>query len=106
FPVLKFACNWVAHPVMDRIDAKRIVQQIDKVQQVVEAGYGIQTGTKMDTSCLLEAIETMKLSKFREQLSDYLVRHNLDYSIADDNAKWANFLTYFAAVVEDCPLKC
>lgn len=107
FPALKFACDWVAHPVMDRSEAKRIVRQIDKAQQIIEeANYDLTTGTRVQRDHLAELGEHLKLSKFREQLSDYLVRHGLDYSIADDNAKWANFLRYYAAVVEDCPLKC
>lgn len=106
FRTLKFACDWVAHPVMNRSEAKRIVQQIDKVQQIVEAGYRMQSGVKMDATCLMEAFESLQLSKLRDELSAYLVRNNLDCSIADENAKWASFLTQFAAVVEDCPLKC
>ncbi len=36
FPSLQFHCDWVAHPVMDRAPAKKIVSLFDKHQEVID----------------------------------------------------------------------
>jgi hypothetical protein len=46
------------------------------------------------------------MTNFRNQLNTYLRSQGLDSSIPNDNEKWANFLTYYAGVIEDCPLRC
>lgn len=106
FRALKFACDWIAHARLEGTEARKIVQQIDKAQQIIEAGYDIATSTRVQRDCLMAAMESLSLSKFRTELEDYLVQYSLDYGIAADNTRWASFLTFYAAVVEDCPLMC
>ncbi len=48
----------------------------------------------------------MNLSSFRNELDKYLRLQSLDRSIPGKKEVWANFLTYYARVIEDCPLKC
>ena len=59
----------------------------------------------MDIGFLGEFGETIRLSKFRQQLSDFVRCHNIDSAIADGDENWANFLSYYGRVIEDCPLR-
>ena len=92
----------------DRPGAQRIVRRFDKYQALVEEMTNASDGQKItaDMSFLGELGNTLRLSKFREQLGGYLNLHGLDSSIAGDDGKWANFLGYYSGVIEDCPLKC
>jgi len=103
---LRFACDWVVHAKLTGPEARNIVEQVDRFQQQVEAISNLKSGTKVDSTCLLQVGEILKLSRLKAELKKYLKNQGLDSTIADDHAKWANFLRYYAAVVEDCPLKC
>ena len=105
---LEFYCDWAVHPTLDRPGAQRIVKRFDKYQALVEEMTNASDGQKItaDMSFLGELGNTLRLSKFREQLGGYLNLHGLDSTIAGDDGKWANFLRYYSGVIEDCPLKC
>lgn len=106
FPALKFACNWVAHPLLNRGEAIEIVKRIDKVQEIAEAPRDFPRSRQTDAACLKKAFRDLSFSNFRQELSRSLASHGVDGSITNDDANWANFLTYFAAVVKDCALEC
>jgi hypothetical protein len=113
YKALKFHCDWVAHPVLDRGEAKIIVQDFDKWQALTEELWSAPAGQLMPgqlstlTKSFLETInERLRLSRFRRELGAYLTQQGLDSSIADDDQKWVNFLVYYTRVIEDCPLRC
>ena len=49
--------------------------------------------------------ERTKLISFQSELQRYLESVSIDASITLKKETWANFLTYYLAVIEDCPLK-
>jgi hypothetical protein len=108
YKTLKFCCDWVAHPVLQGAEAQNIVRQFDKSQELIEAMQNAADGQRLtvDMSFLEALDEIQRLSRFRSELGAYLQLQGLDSSIADDDKKWVNFLTYYAGVIEDCPLKC
>src|SRR5262249_29206470 len=79
-----------------------------KWQALIEAMHNAAPGQQVtvDMSFLGTLDEILRLSRFRSELSAYLKLQGLDSSIVDDDQKWTNFLTYYASVIEDCPLKC
>ncbi|MGA2715978.1 MAG: hypothetical protein ABSG41_22985 [Bryobacteraceae bacterium] len=108
FPSLLFHCDWVAHPVMNRKAAKKIVSLFDKHQEGIDftvRAPGRKSATDMRYFAELGPI--MTLSNFRNELAEYLRLQNLDATIPGGSKQdWANFLTYYAGVIEDCPLRC
>ncbi len=108
FPSLLFHCDWVAHPVMDRPPARRIVGLFDKHQEIIEKTARAPGGKlAADMAYFAELGPIITLSNFRNQLGAYLRLQGLDASIPGGTKKdWANFLRYYARVIEDCPLKC
>ena len=38
YPALKFYCDWVAHPSMDRVPAGRIVELFDRYEHLLHDG--------------------------------------------------------------------
>lgn len=108
YRALNFHCDWTAHPILDRKEAKRIVGLFDRYQSVIEKLETVQEGNTIadDTRFFAELGPILTMSHFRNELNTYLRAQGLDSTIADDNALWARFLGYYAAVIEDCPLKC
>jgi hypothetical protein len=108
FPSLQFHCDWVAHPVMDRAPARRIVALFDKHQEIIEKTAQAPGGKlAADMTYFTELGPILTLSNFRNELDAYLRSQQLDPTIpgtSKDN--WANFLSYYARVIEDCPLRC
>jgi hypothetical protein len=102
---LEFYCDWAVHPILDHRGAQRIVKRFDQYQALIEEMTNAKHGQKItaDMSFIGELSDTLRLSKFREQLGRYLELHGLDSSIAGNDEKWANFLRYYSDVIEDCP---
>ena len=108
YATLEFCCDWAVHPVMDWENGKRIVRRFNQYQELLEQIRTAKDGEPVNTnlSFLTEFGSTIRLSKFREQLGAFLSSNGLDTSVANDNAKWADFLALYAEVIKDCPLKC
>jgi hypothetical protein len=106
YSALKFHCDWIAHPILQGQPAQEIVRLFDQYQRVMdEAAQGKQQHTP-DMSFMAQLGPTLTMTNFRNQLNTYLRSQGLDPSIPNDNGNWANFLTYYATVIEDCPLRC
>ena len=106
YPSLRFACNWVVHTVLDKTAAQAFVNQVDKYQQSIEASHNAASGQKVDTSSFKPTREILSLSKIRTELGAYLQQLGLNPRLANDDGHWADFVTHYARVVEDCPLRC
>ena len=108
FPSLLFHCDWVAHPVMDRKAAKHIVSLFDKHQEGIDMTVRAPGGrASPDMRYFAELGPIMTLSNFRNELDKYLRSQDLDASFPGGTREdWASFLTYYAGVIEDCPLRC
>jgi hypothetical protein len=102
YPALKFHCDWIAHPLLQGQAAQEIVRLFDQYQEVMDEG---EEGTA-DMSFMAQLGPTLTMTNFRNQLNRYLRSQGLDPSIPNDNGNWSNFLTYYAGVIEDCPLRC
>ena len=106
YPSLKFHCDWVAHPVLQGMAAQNIVRLFDRYQRLIDE-HALNAETPVpDMSFMGQLGPTLTLTNFRNELNAYLRSQGLDPSIPNDNKKWGNFLTYYARVVEDCPLRC
>jgi hypothetical protein len=105
YPALKLHCDWVAHPILQGQAAQEIVRLFDQYQKIMDeaAQGGEQAG---DMAFMGRLGPTLTMTNFRNQLNTYLRSQGLDPSIPNDNGNWANFLTYYARVIEDCPLRC
>ena len=103
---LKFHCDWVAHPVLQGTAAQNIVRLFDQYQGLIDEHALDAEKPVPDMSFMGQLGPTLTLTNFRNELNAYLRLQGLDPSLANDNKKWATFLTYYARVVEDCPLRC
>jgi hypothetical protein len=104
YPALTFHCDWVAHPVLDRRQAREIVELFDRSQEVHESASEVQTNP--DMSFMRKLGPTLTMTNFRNELNGYLRSQGLEPSIPNEDEKWATFLTHYAGVIEDCPLRC
>src|SRR6185295_2151533 len=104
---LEFGCDWAVHPVIDWENGKRIVRRFNQFQELVEAMNNTLPAQRliMDMGFLGEFGETIRLAKFRQQLGAFLRCHNIDPVMADGDENWANFLSYYGRVIQDCPLR-
>jgi hypothetical protein len=101
YPALKFHCDWVAHPILKGTFAQNIVRLADAYQEWLDAGQNI-----VSTMFMAELGPTLTMTNFRNELNQYLRAQGLDPGIPNDDGNWASFLTYYARVIEDCPLRC
>ncbi len=108
YPALKFHCDWVAHPILQGQSAQNIVRLFDNYQKIIDEMSAAKDGKTLtaDMSFMAELGPTLTMTNFRNEFNTYLRSQGLDPSIPNDNDKWANFLTYYARVIEDCPLRC
>jgi len=106
FPALNFYCDWAVHAAMDKEGAKRIVRRFDELQRINDESRASGIDPTFDQRFKTELDETTELRRFRDQLGAYLIRNQLESSIAADPAKWRTFIEFYAQVVEACPLKC
>ncbi len=107
FETLKFCCDWIAHPILTGAMAQQIVRQFDKAHQETETIRTAADGQRVDIDwAFLQNFEAvLRLSTFREQLAEYLQLNGLDPNMAVGDGHWSTFLTYFARIIEDCPLR-
>jgi hypothetical protein len=109
FFALKFYCDWAVHSHLDHAGAQTIVKRFNIFQRFIDdigrASHG-QRITPVDSKVLDELEATVQLSKFNTQFREYLELHHLNASVATKKNRWVNFLTYYCAVIEDCPLQC
>lgn len=108
YTALKFHCDWVAHPILQGQQAHGIVRLFDQYQKLIEEKSTSKPGQQSpaDMSFMVTLAPTLTLTNFRNELNAYLRSQDLDPSIPNDNKQWANFLTHYAGVIEDCPLRC
>jgi hypothetical protein len=108
YPALRFYCDWVAHPSMDRGLARRIVECFDRYEQLRHDG-AFDAGRQVaeaDWAVLAELRETLELTNFERELVLYLGAHVLEEPPFETWGSWIRFLTLYVAVIQDCPLKC
>lgn len=98
FESLKFYCDWAMHAWMDRRQAKDFVASVD---EWLSQSFG--SGTP--PAELNRFVELLYLSKFRDQLREFLRSHELPSRICEGE-EWSNFLRLYSQVIEDCPLVC
>jgi hypothetical protein len=106
YPALKFHCDWIAHPILQGQAAQEVVRLFDHYQRVMEESAQGEQQQAPDMSFMGKLGPTLTMTNFRNQLNTYLRSQGLDPSIPNNNENWANFLTYYAGVIEDCPLRC
>ncbi len=104
FAALKFHCDWVAHPVLQGLQAQEIVRLFDRYQKL-EDNKPLAHG-RPDMSFMNQLGPVLTMSDFRNEVDAYLRSQQLDSSIPNGNDKWATFLMHYAGVIEDCPLRC
>ena len=109
YATLEFCCDWAVHPVMDWENGRRIVRRFNQYEQVLHelTSGGERAKTEPpQPEFLKEMAEIMAMAKFRTQTRQFLQAQRLSPNLAVDNKRWHTFLSYYAAVIEDCPLKC
>lgn len=104
YKALKFHCDWAVHSRLKGLPAQEIVRLFDKYQETVERGSASQAQPDMSFMAQLGPVLTM--SSFRNELNAYLHSQGLCAAIPNENDKWADFLTHYGGVIEDCPLHC
>ncbi len=102
---LEFCCDWAVHPVMDWENGKRLVRRFDQYQAFLDSQNKQET-LVADLSFLKDFGDTIRLSKFEVELKTFLESEDLDPTVAVDEREWTNFLKFYTAVIEDCPLRC
>jgi len=88
FMVLKFYCSWVLHAKMN---SPRLLKEIEKEKE--------KRDEKMDA--VMEEIVT--LSKFREELKQFLSKQDLENEFKKDEY-WNKFKNKLIKVISECPL--
>jgi hypothetical protein len=106
FVALRFYCDWATHAVMDREGSARIVRRFNAWQKISDDLRDAGVHAVLDPQLQAELDEITELRRFRKQLATLLAEHQVDLSLAADDAKWRAFVEFFAQVVHGCPLKC
>jgi hypothetical protein len=101
FPALTFFCNWAVHSKGVGLGAERILKRFDKVHGLV----GPDGDVSRLSPQLQQAIgQTVNLSKFKDDLRNFLTSINLSTSLIDEPRRWTAFLANYSDVIQDCPL--
>lgn len=98
FIVLKFFCDWVLHPSLDKTAAKSILKGLDNfIDQVKLQGTPTQS----------EADIVKRLVSFRMLQTDlavFLTEHRLDTELVGDSEEWGSFFSTYLNLIERTPL--
>ena len=108
YPALKFYCDWVSHPSMDRRAAGRIVERFDRYEQLLHDG-AFDAGRQIsdaDNGVLTELRGTLEVGNFQRELVQYLGSHVFEEAPFETLGSWIAFLKLYIAVIQDCPLRC
>lgn len=97
FDVLKFHCDWVMHPKLDRRSAKELLDKLNsRYADVHRANGAPEAMKKLGQELGLEALHV--------EFHKFLKQYGLDDSFCDAEW-WLAFLSYYLRVIQDCPLE-
>lgn len=98
---LRLYCHWALHVDLNLPRTTRaFLEQVEKYADSVLAGSkDILQEHRM-------VREFVFLDTFRQQFRKLLEIHDLPTGICDDDARWHEFLTHYAGVIEDGTLSC
>jgi hypothetical protein len=98
YDALWFHASWAVHPKMSWGLAAKLLKYFDEAYPLLKDKELYELPPDLEHA----VTDAIALHHFREQLKDFLVQHNLNTSIADQ--QWTAFLRLYASVIEDCPL--
>jgi len=96
---LRFMCNWVVHPKMDRSPANGFLQTLE--DRLV--GIPLLEFDRLDSDG--KAGDFLSLGSFREEFLHFCEANGLKAKWADSTESWRRFLALYARIVKDCPLE-
>lgn len=98
---LKIYCHWALH--VDLTNPGTTGEFMEGVDRFVES---VLAGSRdiLEEDRMFREIAYWKT--FRQQLQQILITYDLPTSICDEDARWHDFLRYYARVIEDGSLSC
>lgn len=96
---LRFYSSWALHTKMDRGGADRILRRFDKAYPLLKGDGQLKD---LPRDLYKEVVNTMKLSKFKDELREFLTTYAFPVSLVDK--RWTHFMRRYGAIIEDCPL--
>jgi hypothetical protein len=102
FPfALKLYCHWALH--IDLEYPSTTLQFLEKVDNYAESLLNGNIDVSREQAMLREFVF---LDSFRQQFREFLQAFNLPTAVCDEDARWNEFLTHYAGVIEDGSLSC
>lgn len=92
YPLLRFYCNWVLHPKIDRLSAVRDI--LNKIAEEHKKGEHGKTD--------LDFINFIHLN---EELKRFFLEKNISTNLLNDREKWRKFKINLINILKDCPLE-
>ena len=98
FSVLKFFCDWILHPRLERRDAKQILKTFDNSLEQALRNPSVALRMMNNVSGL------MSLRLFLDDLFIFLGEHRLDTSLVGNLSRLEQFLGFYVDIIAATPL--
>jgi hypothetical protein len=100
YRTLRFCCDWIVHPKLDRDLAQAIIELFDQY----EAKYR-QEPVGVSQAGIPELVEFCEHTRFRAQFVAACVSLGIPTASPNNDDWWKPFLEHFSEVVRDCHSK-
>lgn len=98
---LKFHCDWALHARLDRSGARAVLQRLEEAFVLLRAKIELHD---LPRDVRTEVDRISKMNSFKEELFEFLERHELPPLTLHYPDGWARFLHLYTKVIEDIPL--
>ena len=96
FDHLKLFCDWTLHMVIDRsVTGSFLIVNINKTLNDVKHSH---------TEEVIKKVSSSLISKFGDQMKDFLVKNSLPTDIVDDGHRWRDLLRNILEIISQNPV--
>ena len=96
FDHLKLFCDWTLHMAIDRsVTGSFLIVNINKTLNDVKHSH---------TWEVIEKVSSSLISKFSDQMKDFLVKNSLPTDIVDDGHRWRDLLRNILEIISQNPV--
>jgi hypothetical protein len=98
YKVMRFYCDWVAHPGLDRAGAGTFLQEADAIIARIKQG-----ATKKEIQD--QIFELISFQKLASEMRQFCVDYGLPTNISDVTRQRTEFFARYAQIIQNCPLR-
>jgi len=92
YSLLRFYCNWVLHPKINKLSVVR--DTLNKIAEEHEKGDYGESG-----------LDFINFNSLKKQMEAFFEEKNLPMDLLEEKEKWRKFKKLLVNIIKDCPLE-